>query len=1374
MGKVVYPLHLDGGPNVGEQRLLDYLKAQLPDNYYIIPNGEYAMKSPQGMMTFWEFDCLVIAPHAIYHIENKNWGGNLIADDFAWFINGVERKNPHPGATLKSKILAGKLSNHNPQWAKARIFTAVTLSNPSQSKFGMDPHCNCYDQTFLLNPILIDFIKDYKKANKEKDAIADIQKDICEYLAGETSHRTLSQKTELLSYKIIETLQKTENYTEYLCEPKFFADKRYKIREWPLDFPGKTAEELAAIRNRAANAGYAQAKLDLCPNIIKSQCQFNDEQTAFYEISEYMDECTLRARLHQKTFTQIEKVRIILDIATALSEAHSKNVFHRDVCPENIYILSTGTAALANFGHSWFLEHSDQNFTVGSSLSREDNSPYTPPEFKDEDVSAASDLYSLGVVCYELMTGKLPFESTLKFRLRGGILNDEQLPSHVEADLPEWMDEIVKHTIVADVDKRWCDINQVITAIREGIISSASSGAVKVISNENGNNGSEVNLADLKPGDSITPELILYEELGHGAFGRVFKAKHTLQNKFYALKIFDRDVSASETINEFEALKDLSHNNIVKFTYNGRSKQGLFYTLMELLDGENLGDYKNGNLKLPAEEVYNMAEGILNALVYMQNKVPPVFHRDIKPNNIVWDKRERFVLIDFNISTTTEDKTFSGTLPYMAPDLVLSSQKIDWDCSADTFALGVTMYELLAQCYPWAGSDPCPKTGVDPTDIRVYNDRISDSFADFVMKAIVTDRHQRFGTAQEMYDTLEAIGKLGVLKKASTDTCTSQRAEDVDIVDYINSLYSQSKHGNSGTRAGTRSSELDKLTYTETKLDKKFIADIEALKYRLIIITGNAGDGKTAFIRHVEDRGTMRQTFTNRNGSAFNLNGIQFQSNYDGSQDEEERANNDVLDEFFAPFFGLKDYTQAAEGRIIAINEGRLMDFLSTQKELRSLSDNIEDFFYNEGHTELLPGLMVINLNLRSVTAGDKKDNPSLLAQQMKKLTAKELWTKCQECPIADKCFIKYNVDTFQDNSAGDEVIERLEWLMRAIVYKRELHITMRDLRSFIAFLLTRDFSCEEVKKFVEYLQHEDVLEYYWLHYYFNITAPAATPNTPSFPLPLNDSSDRLIILLRETDIAKVALPALDRDLYYTDKKANDYLIFSERQKSLLKEFNDRNEKIPGWEVNEVTTFNVTERHQTYIRHQYFEGRFDFKKRLPYRFIDAFYKQMNEADEKALTQTKLNIARAISASEGCDNDDLTEGFLILASNHVKDKISKSYRRFNLDDFELFVNNTEHLTEYIEYESDSFIFRHKTDKFIQLTVSLDLFEMLRYIKDGFTPSANDLKGRFIELQIFKNLLESKTYDEILVTKNNKKFYIIKFDENKRIIIKPLNS
>ena len=127
----------------------------------------------------------------------------------------------------------------------------------------------------------------------------------------------------------------------------------------------------------------------------------------------------------------------------------------------------------------------------------------------------------------------------------------------------------------------------------------------------------------------------------------------------------------------------------------------------------------------------------------------------------------------------------------------------------------------------------------------------------------------------------------------------------------------------------------------------------------------------------------------------------------------------------------------------------------------------------------------------------------------------------------------------------------------------------------------------------------------------------------------------------------------------------------------------------------------------------------------------------------------------------------------MAGSHVKDPLSKSYRRFSLDEFELFVNNTEHLTKYIEYESENFVFRHKVDKFIRLTISLDLFEMLQYIRSGFSPSVNDLRGRFVELQIFKNMLESKTYNEILVTKNDKKFSIIRLSDDKKIYIEPFN-
>lgn len=72
----------------------------------------------------------------------------------------------------------------------------------------------------------------------------------------------------------------------------------------------------------------------------------------------------------------------------------------------------------------------------------------------------------------------------------------------------------------------------------------------------------------------------------------------------------------------------------------------------------------------------------------------------------------------------------------------------------------------------------------------------------------------------------------------------------------------------------------------------------------------------------------------------------------------------------------------------------------------------------------------------------------------------------------------------------------------------------------------------------------------------------------------------------------------------------------------------------------------------------------------------------------------------------------------------------------------------------------------------MTVGLDLFEMLQYINAGFSPSVNDLRGKFIELQIFKNLLEAKTYSEILVTKDNRRFAVIRLDDKKRIVVEPL--
>lgn len=1356
MATIINPKFNTGPVNAGEDRLLKFLEVNLPDGYYIVPNAEFANTNPRGGVQYLEYDCLVVTPHAIFNIENKDWGGHLEGNDHVWYLNDSERANPLKTVAFKRRVLVSKLRGKNTKWGIATIVDLITLSNPRQNKFGLDRESDCYRATYTLSDELIEFITNPEKVGKQANAIQTIVRDIVDYLSGESLNRTRKERTEVIGLKIEEVLEKGDDFTEYLCVPEDFPERRYKVREHILDIIGKSPAEQETHSNRVKNAYMALMQMPLSPYIVKTEFQMSEDRLRFYEKSEYLDENKLSSELNRKTFTQFDAIKIVLDIANALKVAHGQSIYHRAVCPDNIYLL-TDNAALSGFGRSWFSKHIDLNYTMGA-LSQDMANPYQPAELFQDDASTATDIYSLGVVFYQLIVGKVPFSNFIELARLGGKLPDELLPSHINSALPQWVDEFCSHTILEDDTSRWSQIDEII-----GFILNNAFGEVMNIAEEQ---VKPILLKNLKPTDQVTQELVLYEELGEGGFSRVFKAKHLIQNKFYAMKIFSEDLNQRNVEDEYKALSKLKHNNIVKFVYNGLTNHNMFYTLMELIEGESLSSYTKGDLRLPLNEIYKLAKEMLSALVYLQSNQPPIYHRDIKPSNIVWDKRERFVLIDFNIAADEgADKDRVGTYPYQAPDLVKSGQRMDWDTSADTFALGVTLYQLLTHTYPWPGSSVPPLDKV-PTPVNSLNMQLSDAFSAWIMKAIGSRRENRFASALEMQEALLKIDETALYKTGQV-TVIDKTGVEQSIVDYINSLYSQSSHGNAGTRAGWKELALDKATYTQTKLDKKLLSAIKEGKYRLVIITGNAGDGKTAFIRQVEGIAENVEKLSNRNGAKFTINGVPFQSNYDGSQDEEEKANDEVLAEFLKPFESLKNYSEAKEGRIIAINEGRLVDFLQEPTNNHTnLADIIDEYFYKEGYTELPEGLMIINLNLRSVTAKDE-NNDSLLRSQVKKMTDKSLWGKCDSCPIAERCFIKYNVDTLNDSAAGDEVINRLEWLIRTIVYKRELHITIRDLRSFIAYMLTRDQSCDNVVQLLQAIDDNEIPEeVYWEFYYFNISSKEMQEALPS--------QDRLIKLIRETDIAQVAIPSIDRDLYFKALEEGKYLIFEKRIISLLPAFNERNIRKIFSEQDKGSQNLSKARHKSFIRHHYFEGQYDFMKRLPYQSLGKFYSKLN-GDESEMEKTKHSLAYAISCSEGGWNKDISANYLLLSSTQIKDPFSSSYRRFALSDFELLANKNEKLVQFIEYENDSLIFRHKENKYIQLTVSLDLYEMLDYIERGFNPSINDLRGRFVELQVFKNLLQSKTHTELLVTRNNRKFYSIKLNaETKKIHIEPLNN
>lgn len=1385
MAKLCTPIHSPGPVNAGEKHLFDFLQVNLPDSYYIIPNGEYPYINPNGGTQFMECDCIVVAPHAIYLIENKDYKGRLEAYDSAWFHNDREIKNPIKGVTFKGKVLSDYLKRKNGRWKAAWIESIVTLSNLNQNKSGFEVGSASDNKTFLLNDELINFIKEPDRLPHyvPASAIASYQFDITDYLMGSSVSRA-HVRTNVCGMIIDEILDTTDDYIEYLCHKKFPTDKKYKVRDYALNQAGMSPVQIEKHEKLVHNGEITE---DFLPDntgvIIKSR--FESEENHYYVITPYQDDRSLRSEMARNTFTELDKIQILLNVAEALSLAHEQNVIHRDVRPENIFIQSDRRAALANFGLAYNEAHDDASFNVTVDLEDFDLNAYTSEDVFIGDYSAASDVYSFGVLAYELMTGqKFPFDNFKELLMKGGKLPKDSLPSAVNSNVEKWVDELCERTIVVDPIERWANIDEVRQFIFEnGIIAHTQQYSVPE-ANEN--------LNDLKPTDRITNDIVLGEMLGEGGFSKVFKAKHQYQpGTLYAAKIFKEGVSPQVTVDEFKALNDLNHPNIVRFRGNGTTNGGLFYTLMDYVDGTDIRRYASGDTFLSLTLMKSFLKQMISALVYIQEKQPPVIHRDIKPENIMYRKDGSFVLIDFNIATNKEgDRHKVGTYRYVAPDLTVGS-KMNWDLGADTFALGVTAYELLSHIYPW-GNSQTPILDQTPVNILDRNHLISDKFAKFIMKACETRKENRFQNAKEMQEAFDALERID-----SSIEFYSKDGTEYNIVDYINSLYSQSERGNAGTRAGFKNDNiLDKLTYTETRLDTKLLEDIKHGDYKLIIITGNAGDGKTAFIRQVENAGTDLNYVESRNGAKFRLGSVMFESNYDGSQDEHNLKNNDVLAKFFAPFIGIEDYRCAVEGRIIAINEGRLMEYLESTPELTGLHNAIDEYFYKEGVATLPDGVMVINLNLRSVTALDDNGD-SLLRKQVKALTDKKLWNKCLGCPIADRCFIKYNVDSLNDSAVGNEIIKRLEWIVRTIVYKRELHITMRDLRSIIAWMLTRDYTCADMPHLIELLdkakreydetpedatdeeknnrriRYELERQRWWTRYYFNITAPEHSW------FPNQHSEDRVVKLLRETDIANVAIPELDRNLYFSEKNERDYLSFAERTASLIPSFNDTMELKPSYMMSESDVRLLKLRHQTFIRHQYFEGAFlndkdGFMKRLPFQSIGRFVNNLNQKGDD-LETVKNDLAYAISCSEGCWNRELSKEYLLLSSSRVADPSAKSYRRFPLKDFEMEVDTNDKLTTYLEHENCAFVFRSKTKKHIQLNVSLELYEMLSYIENGFSPSVSDLKGRFIELQVFKNLLESETYTEIIVTNNEKDYYRIRLNKRTmRIVVTRLEA
>jgi predicted Ser/Thr protein kinase len=251
----------------------------------------------------------------------------------------------------------------------------------------------------------------------------------------------------------------------------------------------------------------------------------------------------------------------------------------------------------------------------------------------------------------------------------------------------------------------------------------------------------------------LFPQLEILGLLGKGGMGAVYKARQPALDRLVALKILPPQVAGAgfaERFNrEARALAKLSHANIVA-VYEFGQVNGLPYFIMEFVDGLNLRQLEQAG-KLSPREALQIVPQICEALQFAHDE--GIVHRDIKPDNILVDKKGRVKIADFGIAKimgreanvpVTETKGVIGTPQYMAPEQVEKPQSVDH--RADIFSLGVVFYEMLTGELPLGKFAP-PSRKVE-VDVRLD---------DVVLRALEKEPERRYQQASQVKTAVETI-----------------------------------------------------------------------------------------------------------------------------------------------------------------------------------------------------------------------------------------------------------------------------------------------------------------------------------------------------------------------------------------------------------------------------------------------------------------------------------------------------------------------------------------------------------------------------------------------------------------------------------------
>src|SRR5918992_4223235 len=201
------------------------------------------------------------------------------------------------------------------------------------------------------------------------------------------------------------------------------------------------------------------------PNIVSIFDRGASEDGTYYIAMEYLPGGTLKDHILKRGALPPQvAAEVALQTAEALRAAHNRGIIHRDIKPRNILITDSGDVKVTDFG---IVRAADATTTshLGDILG---TAKYTSPEqARGERVGAASDLYSLGVVLYEMLTGRVPFEVETPADVSAKhAAGPPPHPREVNSEVPEGMDALVMRLLARDPEDRYGSATELIEDLR--------------------------------------------------------------------------------------------------------------------------------------------------------------------------------------------------------------------------------------------------------------------------------------------------------------------------------------------------------------------------------------------------------------------------------------------------------------------------------------------------------------------------------------------------------------------------------------------------------------------------------------------------------------------------------------------------------------------------------------------------------------------------------------------------------------------------------------------------------------------------------------------------------------------------------------------